>query len=193
MEPSAPQPAKSEMNVYGLIGLILSIVGFITIVTAPVGLVLSFMGLKHPEKGLAIAGVVVGIVSTLYAAGIALLLLFYFGTIGACCCAVGFAAWQQEAQEDAARNAVAPALNRPVEEVRIESLTGGGTSGQPSQASGTAVYTDETGTDTAQDFTCMLRKVDNEWEAYEVQLQGEPYEWIEPEEFEEDVGEESLE
>ena len=85
MSQAYPQqpPPKSDTNVMGLIGLIMSIVGFFTLISAPIGLILSLFGLRHPQKGMAIAGVVVGIISTLYAAVIAAIMLMYFGTLGA--------------------------------------------------------------------------------------------------------------
>ena len=58
-------------NGLGIAGFVTSLVGFLTcfcsVVLCPIGLVLSLFGLRHPKKGLAIAGVVIGAIGTLVA------------------------------------------------------------------------------------------------------------------------------
>jgi len=82
-QPSVQQTESSQTNKMALAGFITSIVGFIvaTIIIAPVATILSAIGLSQINKtgekgkGLAIAGVIIGIVSIIlviigYATGI---------------------------------------------------------------------------------------------------------------------------
>lgn len=180
-----PKPASADTNTLGLIGLILSIMGFMTPIVAPVGLVLSIMGMKHPQQGVAVAGLIVGIFSTLYAAAIAIVMLFYFGAIGACCMCGAFGAWQQSSQQQAARDAVAAELGKSPSAIRIENFDADGFS-KDTDASGTAVYTASDGRETAVDFRCWMRKFDGQWEATEMEIASEPYEWTGPTELDEE-------
>ncbi len=186
--PPQSQPAPADTNTLGLIGLILSIMGFMTPITAPVGLVLSIMGMKHPQQGVAVAGLIVGIFSTLYAAAIAMVMLFYFGAIGACCLCGSLGAWQQSSQQQAARTAVATELGKSTSAIRIEKFSTTGL-GQDTDATGTAVYTASDGRRTAVDFRCWLRKFDGQWEATEMEIASEPYEWTGPTDFDEEFEE----
>jgi hypothetical protein len=176
--PAPQKPASSDLNTMGLIGLILSIMGFMTIIAAPIGLIFSLMGLKHPQKGLAIAGTIVGIISTLYAAVIAIIMLMYFGTIGACCCVAIGAAREQQAQEQAAKTVVAPLLNRTADQIDIEGLHVPSFESGAQQASGRAVYTDDAGVKKEVDFSATFEKVDGTWQATDATIDSEPRDWV---------------
>jgi hypothetical protein len=174
-----PQSPKSDTNVMGLIGMIMSIMGFVTLISAPIGLVLSLFGLRHPQKGMAIAGVIVGILSTAYAAVIGLIMLTYFGTIGACCCVAIGAAREQQAQEQAAKAAVAPLLNRTADQIEIEGMYVPSFESGAQDASGEAVYTDDAGAKKVVDFSATFEKVDGAWQVTNVTIDSEPRDWVE--------------
>jgi hypothetical protein len=176
-----PKPADAT-NALGLIGLILSMTGFIMLITAPIGLVLSLMGLKHPDKGLAVAGTVVGIFSTLWAAVWLCIALAYFGMIGAlfgtmCCMAssVASGAAERVEQQQAAAEIATAQLGQHVT-VDLFNITG---TGDSRQASGIALYAGEGGKQMAVDFSCQLDKVDGTWEASNFQ-RGTAYERTPP-------------
>lgn len=180
-----PSTPTSETNTYGLIGLILSIMGFMTIIAAPIGLILSLIGLKHPQKGLAIAGTIVGIISTLYAAVITFIFVVYFGAIGAMCCFAASAVKEQQAQEQAAKAAVAPLLNKAESDIAIHGLSiPPFTSSQT--ASGQAVYTDDAGAKKVVDFTATFDKSSGSWTATGATIDSDPRDWVEFEDYDSD-------
>lgn len=165
--PVTPEPKPSEMNTWGLVGLILSILGFVTGgVTGPIGLILSLIGLKHPQKGLAIAGVIVGALSSLILAFI----LSYFGAVACCCGGAIYMGADMAALQMAAKPVVAEALGKPAAEVRIVNTDRDG-----EDLTGTAVYTDDnTGEEMAIDFSGTARKVDGKWQVSDVTITSEP-------------------
>ncbi|MEQ8818841.1 MAG: DUF4190 domain-containing protein [Sumerlaeia bacterium] len=58
------KPPQVEMNVPGLVGLILSLVSIVICagLISPIAIIVSCFGLRKPNKGLAIAGLVLGII-----------------------------------------------------------------------------------------------------------------------------------
>ncbi|MCA9269997.1 MAG: hypothetical protein KDA41_16060 [Planctomycetales bacterium] len=182
--PHAPQPYPSQpepFNTMGLVGLLLSIFGFFSLITAPIGLIVSCMGLKHEPKVLGILGIIIGSISTLYAATAAAFMFLYFGTIAMCCCFGGTVAWQAMAQDKAISEALAGELNRPAEQISIRQAERSPPMSDDMTVDGTAVYTDDDGTRTGVDFHCQVIKVDGAWEVHDLTITSEPYEWIEPE------------
>lgn len=188
-----PPPAKpsSDMNIFGLIGLILSVLGFMTLIAAPIGLIFSLIGMRHEQKGLAIAGVIVGIFSTLYAATIAFIMFMYFGMIGTMCCFAANMVKEQSAQEQAAKAAVAPLLNKTPAEIEIHGLSIPPFNSS-TQASGEAVYTDDAGARKVVDFTATFDKSSGTWTATNATLDSEPRDWVEFD-FEDDGDDEDAE
>ena len=75
---AAPQP--QPQNTWGLIGLILSVIGLIGScgLLSPIGLILSTIGLFKEPRGMAIAGFIVGLIGTLFLAlvGFAFIMMF---------------------------------------------------------------------------------------------------------------------
>ena len=61
-----PPPPPEGANVAGIIGFILSLIGCCAVVTAPIGAIVSLFGLKHPRKGFAIAGLILGLIGCLW-------------------------------------------------------------------------------------------------------------------------------
>jgi hypothetical protein len=70
--PAKPGPAAQE-NTLGLVGFVLSLLGLFMCVAAPIGLILSLVGLRQEPKTLAVAGTVVGGIMTLFYGILALL------------------------------------------------------------------------------------------------------------------------
>lgn len=64
-QPHMIQPEPQGSNPVGLVGFILSVVGLLTCVTAPIGLIVSLFGLPKKPNGFAVAGVVTGAIGTL--------------------------------------------------------------------------------------------------------------------------------
>lgn len=61
------QIVREGSNSAGLAGFVISLVGLLSCgLLSPVGLIISMMGLKREPKGLAIAGVVIGLVGSLW-------------------------------------------------------------------------------------------------------------------------------
>ena len=179
-----PQPPESDTNIMGILGLVLGMFGFVTTITAPIGLVMSYMGLKHPKNGIAIAGLIVSIISTIYALTVIAVVVLWFGAVAAMCGGCGMCmglAGDEMALQAEVRRQVATELEMQSYEVEIESYYADPPfSGDSKTITGTAVYTDETGTAMAIDFTADANKVDGEWEVSNVVFEGEPYEWIDP-------------
>lgn len=70
--PPAPfLPPQRVLNIPGLIGMISSIVGLLGLCLAPffvfsiAGLIVSIFGMRRPDRGMAIAGLVMGIIGTI--------------------------------------------------------------------------------------------------------------------------------
>ena len=185
-QPYPPKPPESETNVWGLIGLLLGIFGFFTWVTAPVGIVLSYIGLKHPRNGIAIAGLIVSIASTVFVAVLLSIVAIFFGSIAAfyaavcgCCLCSGMQASDQAALRAEVEKVVAEELEKEWYEVDVESFSSNPPFGGDAKTfTGTAVYTDEEGQQMAIDFAGDAEKVDGQWEVNNLNLQGEPYEWV---------------
>ena len=81
-------PQSQAENTLGLVGFICSLVGLVFCIAAPVGLVLSLMGLRREPKGLAIAGTIIGGLTTLSY----LAILAFYGAVIAACIGIGVAA-----------------------------------------------------------------------------------------------------
>jgi hypothetical protein len=87
--PHAPQYYQPpQENTLGLVGFIASLIGLFFCVAAPVGLIISLMGLRQHPKGFAIAGTIIGGVTTL----LYLAVLAMYGAFLAACIGVGVAA-----------------------------------------------------------------------------------------------------
>ncbi|MEZ6194245.1 MAG: DUF4190 domain-containing protein [Planctomycetota bacterium] len=65
------EPIVHERNPLGVVGFLFSLSGVLCCVTAPIGLLLSLIALRGRPRGLAIAGVILGLIGTLALAGIA--------------------------------------------------------------------------------------------------------------------------
>jgi len=183
-----PGPRSAGTNVFGLIGLIAAILGFFTLVTAPIGLVLSLIGLRHPEKGLAIAGTIVGAISTIFAIVMALIFGTYIFAMTACCVGVSAMAKEEMAIKAAAEAAVAKELGKPASQIELKKFDSGLSSETPRIASGTAVWRSNDGKSMARDFTCTVSEKDDKWTASNVQFTSDPYEWIDLDEEEDPFG-----
>ena len=182
--PQHPKSSDSDANIWGIIGLIMGLFGFFTYITAPVGLVMSYMGMKHPRNGIAIAGLVVSIISTIYAIVVVVILVVWFGVIaamcGSSCFCLGLAS-DEMALQRAVQDRVAEELELSSFEVRINGFSSSPPfSGDEKTFTGTAVYSDDSGTEMAIDFSGDAEKVDGQWEVNSLILEGEPYEWFEP-------------
>lgn len=187
-----PAPASAPANMWGIFGLILSILaagcgvtGFCTYgVTSAIGLVLgvlglifSFIGMRHPAKGIAIGGVVVGIIGTI----ISLIGTLILGAFGLCCGGMFYLAAEQAAMKNAVEPIVAERMEMDRSQIRIEEFkTGSPFESGARQVSGTAVYTDDEGKELGVDFMADMEKIDGKWQGSNVQITGEPYEWIDP-------------
>ena len=87
--PYAPQYYQPpQENTLGLVGFIASLIGLFFCVAAPVGLIISLMGLRQQPKGFAIAGTIIGGVTTLFYLAIVAL----YGAFLAACIGIGVAA-----------------------------------------------------------------------------------------------------
>jgi hypothetical protein len=87
--PQAPQYYQSpQENTLGLVGFIASLVGLFFCVAAPIGLILSLMGLRQQPKGFAIAGAIIGGITTLFY----LAIVAMYGAVIAACIGIGAAA-----------------------------------------------------------------------------------------------------
>ena len=183
-QPLPPKPAESDTNIWGIVGLIMGLFGFFTWITAPVGLVMSYIGLKHPRNGIAIAGLIVSIFSTLYALTAVVILVLWFGAIatmcGSGCFCLGLAS-DEMALQRAVQDEAAVKLQLQSYEVEIRNLTSNPPFGTDSRSfDGTAVYTDENGQKVAVDISGDVEKVDGQWEVTNLNIDSEPYEWIDP-------------
>jgi len=79
-------PPRPQENTLGLIGFIVSLAGFFVCIAAPVGLMLSVMGLRREPKGFAVAGTIIGTLAMLMWLGV---VAIYGAVILAC---IGFGA-----------------------------------------------------------------------------------------------------
>ena len=183
-QPYPQKPAPSDANVYGIIGLVCGLLGFFTTVTAPIGLVLSYMGLKHPQNGIAIAGLIISIISTLYAAIMVAIMVLWFGAIAAMCGGGAFCmgmASDEMALQSAVRRNVAEELEMQSYEVTVDNFSSDPPFGGDAKTfTGRAVYTDEQGQYWAVDFSGDARKVESEWKINNLTIDSEPYEWSDP-------------
>ena len=185
-QPHPSQPHESETNVWVLIGLLLGIFGFFIWVTAPAGILLSYIGLKHPRNGIAMCGLVVSIASTVFVATMIAIIALMFGSIAAfyaavcgCCLCSGMQAGDQAALRAEVEKVVAEELDKPWFEVDVPSFSSNPPLGGDAKTfTGTAVYTDDEGQKMAIDFAGDAEKVDGQWEVNNLNLQGEPYEWV---------------
>ncbi len=189
--PVPPKPAPPDTNIWGLFGLLLGLIGFFLWIAAPVGLVMSYLGLKHPNNGLAIAGLIVSIISTIWAAIILGFLLLYFGMwaamCGSCICLGMSAATDTLALENEVRTQVAEELELHSFEVVTHDFATEPVTGDDRWFSGTAVYDEESPQPKAIDFSGDAQKVNGTWQIISLQFQGEPYDWVEPVAFDEDL------
>ena len=86
-QPGYQQPAKEE-NTIAVIGFIFAIISFTGIcIAAPIGLILSIIGLRKEPRGLAIAGFIISGITTLFYGFIAAL----YGTVILACIGLGAA------------------------------------------------------------------------------------------------------
>lgn len=85
-EPAIDHDQKSESNGLGLAGFIVSLVGFVACggLICPIGLILSLVALGKRPRGFAIAGLVLGILGSLW-----IFVLFFFIGLGALLALVG--------------------------------------------------------------------------------------------------------
>lgn len=81
------QPAPQE-NTLGLIGFIVSLLGLFVCPAAPVGLIISLMGLRREPKVFAIIGTIIGGLLTLFY----VVILAIYGAMLAACIGIGVAA-----------------------------------------------------------------------------------------------------
>lgn len=66
-QPIGGPPADPGANVAGIVGFIVSLVGLPCcggVIISPLGFIISLIGLRHPKKGLAIAGAILGGIGT---------------------------------------------------------------------------------------------------------------------------------
>lgn len=183
--PQKPYPPKpeSDTNIMGVLGLILGLFGFFTMIAAPIGLVLSFKGLKHPQSGIAVAGLIVSIISTIWAAVWLGFLILYFGIFALFCGGMCFgisAAGNEAALRSAAETAIAQELEMQSWEITVRDFSSDPPFSDTRTFTGTAIYTDDQFNEMAVDFYGDAEKVDDQWEINDIQLQGEPYEWADP-------------
>ena len=183
--PQKPYPPKpeSDTNIMGVLGLILGLFGFFTIIAAPIGLVLSCKGLKHPQNGIAVAGLIVSIISTIWAAVWLGVLILYFGIFALFCGTMCFgisAAGNEAALQNAAETAIAQELEMQSWEVNVRDFSSDPPFSDTRTFTGTAIYTDQEFNEMAIDFAGDAEKVSGTWEINNIQLQGEPYEWTDP-------------
>jgi hypothetical protein len=90
--PAPTYPPKVEENTLGLIGFILSLAGLFLCVAAPIGLILSLMGLRRDPKGFALAGTIIGGITTVFYGIIAALYGVMILAMFAACIGIGVAA-----------------------------------------------------------------------------------------------------
>jgi len=125
-------PSAPRGNALGTAGFIVSIIGlFACGVLGPVGLTLSAFGMRKEPRGLAVAGLVIGIVSTLEL--IAVVVLVVFATAAASRAAAAFAPTIKTLAEMQTAN------------THIESYYSTHTSMLPSDADGNAVIVERDG------------------------------------------------
>lgn len=94
------QPAPQD-NTLGLVGFIVSLIGLFVCVAAPVGLILSLLGLRREPKVLAIVGTIIGGLMTLFYTAI----LAMYGAMLAACIGIGAAAQPMIQTQGALSNA----------------------------------------------------------------------------------------
>jgi type II secretory pathway pseudopilin PulG len=112
------QPPKAtggdQSNVPGLIGFILSLVGFISCGTlSPIALILSCIGLRKEPKGLAIAGLVISILGTIELILVAIYISAVAAIFATCAGAMGIAA--QEIQKESETRAAIRSAEEEIE------------------------------------------------------------------------------
>jgi len=87
--PCAPQYYQPpQENTLGLLGFVTSLIGLFFCMAAPIGLILSLMALRQQPKGFAIAGTIIGGITTL----LYLAILAVYGAVIAACIGIGVAA-----------------------------------------------------------------------------------------------------
>lgn len=85
------QHTTSESNGLGVAGFVVSLVGLVSCgLIAPIGAIMSAFAMKKEPKGLAIAGLVIGIIGSLWIVGIVILVIV-FGGLAALLAAAGIA------------------------------------------------------------------------------------------------------
>ncbi len=89
--PAKLGPAPQE-NALGLLGFVLSLVGLFMCVAAPIGLILSLAGLRREPKALAIAGTVIGGITTAFYGVVAAIYGAMILTMIAACIGIGVVA-----------------------------------------------------------------------------------------------------
>lgn len=86
------QQTQSDSNGLGIAGFVVSLIGLVSCgLIAPIGAIMSAFALKKEPKGLAIAGLIIGIIGSLWV----IVFVVIFGGLGILMAAIGIAAGDQ--------------------------------------------------------------------------------------------------